>query len=233
MPLLRFDVIEGRSEAELKALLDAAHRAMLAAFGVPERDRYQIVTEHKRADMIIEDTGLGFARSDKLVVVQVTTRKRKKKMKEALEHDPGDEADRGIAEIDDEGGVGDGGQHQRGVPERYVEPEECAGGKRQHGGPADLAAARNVHQRDQRKCEQEAPECGRLRPEFRQSQSYRREADRHRSAQHHQRSDPHACGPKRCGGNGQAGNPMRARIPAGLTPSVRSAASVSERSRFA
>ena len=84
MPLLRFDVIEGRSEAELKALLDAAHRAMLAAFGVPERDRYQIVTEHKRADMIIEDTGLGFARSDKLVVVQVTTRKRKKKMKEAF-----------------------------------------------------------------------------------------------------------------------------------------------------
>jgi phenylpyruvate tautomerase PptA (4-oxalocrotonate tautomerase family) len=84
MPLLRFDVIEGRSEAEMKALLDAAHRAMLAAFGVPERDRYQIVNEHKRGEMIIEDTGLGFARSDKLVVVQVTTRKRKKKMKEAF-----------------------------------------------------------------------------------------------------------------------------------------------------
>jgi len=84
MPLLRFDVIEGRSEAELKALLDAAHRAMLTAFGVPERDRYQIVTGHERARMIIEDTGLGFARSDKLVVVQVTTRKRKKKMKEAF-----------------------------------------------------------------------------------------------------------------------------------------------------
>jgi Tautomerase enzyme len=84
MPLLRFDVIEGRSEAELKALLDAAHRAMLTAFGVPERDRYQIVTEHERARMIIEDTGLGFARSDKLVVVQVTTRKRKKKMNETF-----------------------------------------------------------------------------------------------------------------------------------------------------
>lgn len=84
MPLLRFDLIEGRSEAELKSLLDAAHRAMLAAFGVPERDRYQIVTEHPRAHMIIEDTGLGPTRSDKLVVVQVTTRKRKKKMKEAL-----------------------------------------------------------------------------------------------------------------------------------------------------
>ena len=31
MPLLRIDVIKGRSEAELKELLDAVHRAMLAA----------------------------------------------------------------------------------------------------------------------------------------------------------------------------------------------------------
>jgi phenylpyruvate tautomerase PptA (4-oxalocrotonate tautomerase family) len=85
MPLLRFDLIEGRSAAELMALLDAAHRAMLAAFEVPERDRYQIVTEHPRAHMIVEDTGLGFVRSDKLVVVQVTTRKRRtKKQKEAF-----------------------------------------------------------------------------------------------------------------------------------------------------
>jgi hypothetical protein len=84
MPLLRFDLIEGRSEIELKTLLDAAHRAMLAAFDVPERDRYQIVTEHPRSHMIIEDTGLGLERTAKLVVVQVTTRKRKKKQKEAF-----------------------------------------------------------------------------------------------------------------------------------------------------
>ncbi|MDR4379250.1 tautomerase family protein, partial [Bacillus amyloliquefaciens] len=35
MPLMRFDLIEGRSDAELKALLDAAHEAMLEAFQVP------------------------------------------------------------------------------------------------------------------------------------------------------------------------------------------------------
>jgi phenylpyruvate tautomerase PptA (4-oxalocrotonate tautomerase family) len=84
MPLIRVDVIEGRSEEELKALLDAAHRAMLAAFCVPERDRYQILTEHPRTCMIVEDTGLGLTHSDKLVVVQVTSRKRKKKQKEAF-----------------------------------------------------------------------------------------------------------------------------------------------------
>ena len=56
MPLVRVDVIEGRSEAELKELLDAIHSATLAAFKVPERDRYQIIHEHPAAEMRIEDT---------------------------------------------------------------------------------------------------------------------------------------------------------------------------------
>ena len=82
MPLLRFDLIEGRSESELKTLLDAAHRAMLAAFGVPERDRYQIVHEHKPSRLVVEDTGLDIPRTDKVVVVQVTTRPRGRAAKE-------------------------------------------------------------------------------------------------------------------------------------------------------
>ncbi|MGH6865865.1 MAG: tautomerase family protein [Methyloceanibacter sp.] len=82
MPLLRFDLIEGRTDAELKALLDAAHRAMLQVFQVPDRDRYQVVHEHKPSRMIAEDTGLGIARSDKLVLLQVTSRPRTKKQKE-------------------------------------------------------------------------------------------------------------------------------------------------------
>lgn len=82
MPLLRFDLIEGRSKSELKALLDAAHRAMLAAFKVPERDRYQIVHEHKRSRMVVEDTGLDIPRTDNVVLLQVTTRPRGRAAKE-------------------------------------------------------------------------------------------------------------------------------------------------------
>ena len=47
MPLLTFDIIEGRSATEIRTMLDAAHRAVLTAFNVPERDRYQIVHENK------------------------------------------------------------------------------------------------------------------------------------------------------------------------------------------
>jgi len=84
MPLLRFDLIEGRTDGEMKTLLDAAHRAMLAAFKVPARDRYQIVHEHAPSRMIVEDTGLGIPRTDKVVFLQMTSRPRKKKQKEAF-----------------------------------------------------------------------------------------------------------------------------------------------------
>jgi tautomerase-like protein len=76
MLLLRIDVIEGRSEAELKQLLDSIHGVMLAAFKAPERDRYQIVQEHPAAEMRLEDTGLDIPRTERIVVVQVTTRQR-------------------------------------------------------------------------------------------------------------------------------------------------------------
>lgn len=82
MPLLRFDLIEGRSADQLQALLDAAHRAMLAAFKVPPGDRYQIVHEHPPAHMIIEDTGLGISRTRDVVFLQVTTRPRGKDLKQ-------------------------------------------------------------------------------------------------------------------------------------------------------
>ena len=74
MPHLRFDLIEGRSEHELKTLLDAAHKSILAAFGVPERDRYQFVHEHKPSHLIALDTGLGIERSKNFVCLQITTR---------------------------------------------------------------------------------------------------------------------------------------------------------------
>ncbi|CAI2530330.1 4-oxalocrotonate tautomerase family enzyme [Serratia liquefaciens] len=82
MPLLIFDVIEGRSDAQLQTLLDAAHRAVLSAFEVPVRDRYQIVHENKAKHMVIEDTGLNLTRTRKLVVVRVITSPRPEEQKQ-------------------------------------------------------------------------------------------------------------------------------------------------------
>src|SRR5271167_652133 len=84
MPLVRFDVIEGRNDNEIKRLLDAAHRAMLAAFHVPESDRYQIYHEHPPSGLVAEDTGLGIRRTRNLVIVSVTSRERTQEMKQTF-----------------------------------------------------------------------------------------------------------------------------------------------------
>jgi phenylpyruvate tautomerase PptA (4-oxalocrotonate tautomerase family) len=84
MPLIRIDAVEGRSQAEIKKLLDAAHRAVLSAFKVPERDRYQVYQEHPESNLIVEDTGLGIRRTKDVMVVTVTSRPRSEEMKRAF-----------------------------------------------------------------------------------------------------------------------------------------------------
>lgn len=76
MPLLKFDIIEGRTDEEISSLLDATHEVVLKAFRVPEGDRYQIVNEHKPSRTRIEDTGLGIPRTGKVVILQVISRPR-------------------------------------------------------------------------------------------------------------------------------------------------------------
>jgi len=56
MPLVRVDALEGRSKGEIKSLLDAVHSAVLSAFKVPQRDRYQIYQGHSESNLIVEDT---------------------------------------------------------------------------------------------------------------------------------------------------------------------------------
>ncbi|MGX7244987.1 tautomerase family protein [Enterococcus quebecensis] len=85
MPLLKFDLIEGRSEAEIKQLLDVTHEVVLEAFEVPKGDRYQIVTQHKACEMVMEDTGLGFQRdSAKMITLTIISRERTTPQKETF-----------------------------------------------------------------------------------------------------------------------------------------------------
>lgn len=84
MPLVRIDVVEGRSEEELRELADAVQEIMEEVFIAPKRDRYQIIHEHKPGRIIAEDTGLGFRRTEDLVIIQVTQQGRNEAQKKAL-----------------------------------------------------------------------------------------------------------------------------------------------------
>jgi Tautomerase enzyme len=84
MPLLCSDLIQGRSESQIKRILDVTHEVLVKSFNVPERDRYQIVREHAPSRMIVEDTGLGIVRTPNMLILQVTTRPRGRAMKQAF-----------------------------------------------------------------------------------------------------------------------------------------------------
>jgi phenylpyruvate tautomerase PptA (4-oxalocrotonate tautomerase family) len=73
MPLVRIDMLEGRTEDELRLMLETIQECVVEAFGVPQRDRYQIVHEHKKGRMVFLDTGMGFERSDGVVAIQFFT----------------------------------------------------------------------------------------------------------------------------------------------------------------
>ncbi|QID17367.1 tautomerase family protein [Nitrogeniibacter mangrovi] len=84
MPLLKFDIIQGRSDAQVRTLLNAAHEAMVRAFEVPPSDRYQCVTQHRAGELVLEDTGLGYPRSTDVVLLTVFSRKRTQEQKVAF-----------------------------------------------------------------------------------------------------------------------------------------------------
>lgn len=71
MPLVRIDVQQGRTPAELCRIADIVQQVMLDVFAAPPRDRYQIITEHPVGHIIAEDTGLGLERSDGVLVIQI------------------------------------------------------------------------------------------------------------------------------------------------------------------
>lgn len=81
MPFLRFDLIEGRSDAEIQRLLDVTHEVLVETLHVPARDRYQVVHQHPRSGIVALDTGLDIDRTDRLVILQLTSRPRDKESK--------------------------------------------------------------------------------------------------------------------------------------------------------
>ncbi|QSE89909.1 tautomerase family protein [Rhodococcus pseudokoreensis] len=85
MPLVHIHVIENkRTPEQLRRLADVVQDVMLEHFAAPDRDRYQLITEHKPGQIIAEDTGLGFERTDDIVVVQIAQQGRSVDQKQAM-----------------------------------------------------------------------------------------------------------------------------------------------------
>jgi hypothetical protein len=73
MPLVRIDFNRTQDPQRTRAVADAVHEAIVEVYGIPARDRFQIVTRHEPGEIIAQDAGLGFERSDDVVMIQVFT----------------------------------------------------------------------------------------------------------------------------------------------------------------
>ena len=46
MPLVRIDLVRGRTSEQVRALADVVQDVMLEVFAAPPRDRYQVIHQH-------------------------------------------------------------------------------------------------------------------------------------------------------------------------------------------
>jgi 4-oxalocrotonate tautomerase len=72
MPLVTIDLLSGRPAAELDVISDAIHNAMVEVLGVPERDRFQLITEHQPRTLRFDRHYLDIDRDERFVLVRIT-----------------------------------------------------------------------------------------------------------------------------------------------------------------
>jgi phenylpyruvate tautomerase PptA (4-oxalocrotonate tautomerase family) len=84
MPLVRIEIYEGRSPEEVQQLADTVHETLVKKFATPQDDRFQIIQQHPDNQMIALDYGLGFRRTNKMVLLQVFSQVRTVAQKEAF-----------------------------------------------------------------------------------------------------------------------------------------------------
>jgi phenylpyruvate tautomerase PptA (4-oxalocrotonate tautomerase family) len=84
MPLQRIDLVEGRPEPQRRAIADAVHRALVETIGVPEDDRFQILTEHPGAGFLHAPSYLGIRYHDPVLIQLTISVGRTTEQKQAL-----------------------------------------------------------------------------------------------------------------------------------------------------
>jgi 4-oxalocrotonate tautomerase len=72
MPLVRISLVKGKPPEYRRKVGEAIHRALVDTIDVPPLDRFQLLTEHEPGDLVYDPGFLGIARSNDIVIVQIT-----------------------------------------------------------------------------------------------------------------------------------------------------------------
>jgi 4-oxalocrotonate tautomerase len=71
MPLVRIDVRQGRSEEEREQIGASVQQALVETLDVPERDQFQVITEHAPGGLVFNPGYPDVQRTDAFVLVHV------------------------------------------------------------------------------------------------------------------------------------------------------------------
>ena len=72
MPFVRIDVLPGRTPDQLRAIADGVHRALIEAIGIPEADRFQVISQLAEGSLLFDPGYLGIRRTGGIVFAQIT-----------------------------------------------------------------------------------------------------------------------------------------------------------------
>src|SRR3954449_4605523 len=72
MPLVRVSLRQGKSDDFKRAIGDAGYQALRETFAVPDEDRFVTVSEHSESEFQFSKTYMDIARTDDLVILQIT-----------------------------------------------------------------------------------------------------------------------------------------------------------------
>ena len=72
MPLVRIDLRRNPDPDFARRAGEVVYAAMKATINVPDHDQFQILTEHDAGHLIYDAQYLGIARTDALLIVQIT-----------------------------------------------------------------------------------------------------------------------------------------------------------------
>lgn len=71
MPFVRISLLRGRSPAQLRAIADGVHQALIAAYAIPPEDRFQVIEQCAPEEFFYDPSYLGIRRSDQAVFVHI------------------------------------------------------------------------------------------------------------------------------------------------------------------
>jgi 4-oxalocrotonate tautomerase len=71
MPLVRIS-LNKRLPAFARSVGDAVHQSMVDTIGIPQGDRFQIITQHEAGELIYDPSFYDIERTDGFIAVQIT-----------------------------------------------------------------------------------------------------------------------------------------------------------------